>query len=197
MQDKNIFKMSKAADTEIRDVPTLNILICYLLYKIEKPVETEQLYEIAVNTGLINYFYYQESIDYLIKNKCIEIVQNKYDNDCYLLTQKGLGCARELRNYAPKSYRDNLVQAALNYFARIKQEQEIKIEYTKIDNGYYVHVRCLAADCDLMELKLYAPELKQAKLIGEKIKLNPSGFYSKVMELVLSNESISYDLTDN
>ena len=47
-------KMAEAADTAINDVPTLNILICYLLYKINKPVETEQLYEIAVSTGKNN-----------------------------------------------------------------------------------------------------------------------------------------------
>ena len=49
MQDENIFKMSEVADTEIKDVPTLNILLCYLLYKIDKPVEVEHLYEIAVS----------------------------------------------------------------------------------------------------------------------------------------------------
>ena len=32
-------KMAEAADTAIKDVPTLNILICYLLYKINKPVD--------------------------------------------------------------------------------------------------------------------------------------------------------------
>jgi len=73
MQDENIFKMSEVANPEIKDVPTLNILLCYLLYKIDKPVETEHLYEIAVSTGLINYFYYQDSIDYLQKNDCIKI----------------------------------------------------------------------------------------------------------------------------
>ena len=44
---------------------------------------------------------------------------------------------------------------------------------------------------------LYAPDLTQAKILGEKIMLNPSGFYGKVIELALSNEEIPYDLTDN
>ena len=50
MQDANIQKMSEMADTEIQDVPTMNILLCYLLYKIERPVSPDQLYEIAINT---------------------------------------------------------------------------------------------------------------------------------------------------
>lgn len=190
-------KMAEAADTAINDVPTLNILICYLLYKINKPVETEQLYEIAVSTGLINYFYYQDSIDYLLKNNCIAIEKDTNNKDSYILQPKGYACAKQLKTFAPKSYRDKLVLAALRYFARLKYEQEIKIEYIPIENGYYTHVRCLDSKCDLMDLNLYAPDLTQAKILGEKIMLNPSGFYGKVIDLALSNKEVSYDLSDN
>ena len=61
----------------------------------------------------------------------------------------------------------------------------------------YTHIRCLDTKNDLMDLKLFAPDMGQAKLIGEKIMLNPAGFYGKVIELALSNEEIPYDLTDN
>lgn len=198
MQDGNILKMAEAADPEIKDVPTLNILICYLLYKIDKPVEVEHLYDIAVSTGLVNYFYYQDSIDYLLKNACISINKDENGVEFYVLQQRGLECAKQLKKYAPKSYRDKLVLAALRYFARLKYEQQIKIEYIPIESGgYYTSVRCLDTRCDLMDLKLYAPDLTQAKLLGEKIMLNPSGFYGKVIELALSNEEVPYDLTDN
>ena len=197
MQDENIMKMAAFADTEIKDVPTLNILICYLLYKIAKPVEPDQLYEIAIGTGVVNYFYYQDSMDYLLRNGLIKLEKGEKGEDIYILQPKGTECARQLKSYAPKSYRDTLVLAALRYFARVKAEQELKIEYEKLDNGYYTHVRCLDIDCDLMDLKLYAPDLTQAKMIGEKIMLNPAGFYGKVVELALSNEEPPYDLSDN
>ena len=44
---------------------------------------------------------------------------------------------------------------------------------------------------------MYAPDMTQAKLIGEKILLNPAGFYGKVIEVALSNEEQPYDLSDN
>lgn len=196
MHDENIFKMSELADTEIRDIPTINILLCYLIHKIGKPVEAEQLYEIAISTGVINYFSYLDSVDYLIKNKLLTL--EKIDGtDHFVITPKGTACAKELKKYAPKSYRDQLVLAALRYFTRLKYEQELKVEYIPIENGYYTHIRCLDANNDLMDLKLFAPDLTQAKLIGEKIMLNPSGFYGKVIELALSNEEVKYDLSDN
>ena len=197
MQDENIKKMAEMADTEIRDVPTLNILLCYLLYKIDKPVETEQLYDIAIGTGLVNYFYYQDSIDYLIRNELVSVHKDAEGVDCYVIEPKGVACAKQLKTYAPKSYRDKLVLAALRYFARRKYEKELKIEYIPAGKGYYTQIRVLDTNCDLMDLKLYAPDLTQAKLIGEKVLLNPSGFYSKVIELALSNEEPPYDLSDN
>ena len=196
MHDENIFKMSELADTEIRDIPTINILLCYLIHKIGKPVEAEQLYEIAISTGVINYFSYLDSVDYLTKNKLLTL--EKIDGtDHFVITPKGTACAKELKKYAPKSYRDQLVLAALRYFTRLKYEQELKVEYIPIENGYYTQIRCLDANNDLMDLKLFAPDLTQAKLIGEKIMLNPSGFYGKVIELALSNEEVKYDLSDN
>ncbi|MBP5578720.1 MAG: DUF4364 family protein [Ruminococcus sp.] len=197
MQDENIMKMAERADTEIKDVPTLNILLCYLLYKIDRPVSPEQLYDIAIGTGIINYFYYQDSIGYLLKNGLVSSEKDENGGECYVLGEKGRECAKQLKNYAPKSYRDKLVLAALRYFARIKYEKELKIEYEPVGKGYYIHVRCIDTGFDLMDLRLYAPDLTQAKLIGEKILLNPAGFYGKVIEVALSNEEQPYDLSDN
>jgi hypothetical protein len=197
MQEENIRKIATSADTEIKDVPTLNILICYLLYKIDRPVEPEQLYDIAIGTGVINFFYYQDAISYLISNGLISLSTGKNGAECYVLEPKGRECAKQLKSYAPKSYRDKLVLAALRYFTRLKYEQDVKIEYEPAGKGYYTHVRCLDVSSDLMDLRLYAPDMTQAKLIGERIMLNPAGFYGKVVELALNNEELPYDLSDN
>ena len=196
MHDENIKKMTDMADTEIKDLPTLNILICYLLYRIEKPVESEQLYEIAMETGIISYFYYQDSVDYLINNGLITI-ENIDGKKYYIIQSKGKACAEQLKSYAPKSCRDKIVSVALKYFARLKYEQEIIVDYLPDENGCYIYIRCIDPKYDLMDMKLFAPDLEQAKLVGEKIMLNPSGFYRKIIELALSNKEISYDLTDN
>lgn len=196
MHDENIRKMADMADTEIKDLPTLNILICYLLYRIGKNVEVEQLYEIAMETGIISYFNYQDSIGYLIENGLITI-ENISGKECYIIQPKGKACAEQLKSYAPKSCRDRIVSVALKYFARLKYEHEVKVDYLPDDNGCYINIRCIDSRYDLMDMKLYAPDLEQAKLVGEKIMLNPTDFYGKIIEMVLSNKEASYDLTDN
>ena len=194
--EESLTKMSEYASPELKDVQTVKILICYLLYRIGKPVDTEQLYDISVSTEIINYFFYQDALDYLIKNDSI-IIDNSEGKKNYVLTEKGKSCAKTLKNYVPKSYRDKIVVAALKYFAKLKYESEVKIEYIKLENGYYVHCRCLDLKDDLMDLKLFAPDLRQAKLIGERIMLNPTGFYSKILNFALENQEEEFNADDN
>lgn len=194
--EESLTKMSEYASPELKDVQTVKILICYLLYRIGKPVDTEHLYDISVSTEIINYFFYQDALDYLIKNNSI-IIDNSEGKKKYILTEKGKSCAKTLKNYVPKSYRDKIVVAALKYFAKLKYESEVKIKYIKLENGYYVHCRCLDLKDDLMDLKLFAPDLRQAKLIGERIMLNPIGFYSKILNFALDNQEEEFSADEN
>ncbi len=192
---ENYSKMSEYASTELKDVQTAKILICYLLYRLHRPIDSEQLYDIAVSTEIINYFFYQDAIDYLINHESISVSEEN-GSKIYTLTQKGIDCAKTLRGYTPKSYRDRIVTAALKYFAKIKYENEVKIEYIKLENGYYVQCRCLDLKDDLMDLKLFAPDLGQAELLGKNIMKNPVGFYSKILELALNNKEEQFDPDD-
>ena len=188
-------KISEFASTELSDKHTVNILICYLLYRLHKPIEPEQLYEIAVSNNIVNYFVYQESISYLLNN---DSIVEKHDNgvNVYELTDKGVSCAKTLKTFVGKAHRDKIVVAALKYFAKIKYKSEVQIDYIKLENGYYVHCRCIDKHDDLMDLKLYAPDKAQAEIIGKNIMKNPLGFYSKVLELTLNNQEEKFDPDD-
>jgi len=196
MKDENMQKMARMATPPITDPHTANILICYLLYRIDRPVQESHLYDIAVTSDIINYFAYQDSIDYLMTHHSIQLKEEdgiKY----YVLLAHGIQTAKELRNFVRKAYRDKLVFVALRYFARLKRENEVKIEYLPLKKGYYVHVRCLDIGDDLLDMKLYAPDETQAHYLGEQIMLNPANFYGKILEAAFSNEEEPLDLRDN
>ncbi len=196
MPDNNTSKIFDRATPPIDNASTANILLCYLLYRIDTPIQEDQLYDIAVGNDIINYFAFQESLAYLKEQDSItEITQE--DGTALTLTEKGVLTACELRNYVGKPYRDKLVLAALRYFARRKRENEVKIDYIPLKKGYYVHVRCLDIGDDLLDMKLYAPDYTQAVYLGNQIMLNPSGFYGKILDAAFSNEEPTYDLRDN
>ena len=199
MQDENLLKMSEMATPPVMETHTASILICYLLYRIDRPIEKAHLYDIAVSSDIINYFFYQESMAYLEKNGSIETTVTSDGKPAYTLGEKGIQCAKELRDCVSKCYRDKMVLCALRYFARLKRENEVKIEYIPLKHGYYVHVRCLDVQDDLLDMKLYAPDLTQAKYLGEQIMLNPAGLYGKILDAAFQNQEdkSDYDLTDN
>lgn len=197
MQEENLLKMSQMATPPIMDSHTANILICYLLYRIDRPVQMPHLYDIAVGNNIINYFVYQESMDYLVTHGSVQVEKRKDGREFCVLTEIGVRTAKELRNYVGKAYRDKLVSAALQYFAKMKRESEVKIDYIPLKKGYYVHVRCLDIQDDLLDMKLFAPDKTQAKFLGERIMLNPAGFYGKILEAAFSNQEEAFDLSDN
>jgi hypothetical protein len=47
-----------------------------------------------------------------------------------------------------------------------------------------------------MDLKLFAPDLSQAELLGKNIMINPTGFYSKILNFALNNEEETFDPND-
>ena len=196
MQDKNLLKMSEMATPTVMDSYTASILICYLLRRIGKPIQKEHLYDIAVGNEIINYFFYQESITNLIHQNLIQVIPDNQNVPAFQLTDRGREYARQLKEYVSKPYRNKLVSAAFRYFAKIKRENEVKLEYIPLKKGYYVHVRCLDRECDLLDLKLYAPDLTQAKFLGEQIMKNPAGFYGKILEAAFSNEEAELSIPE-
>lgn len=182
----NISKISADYSLELKDSQAVKILLCYLLKKLDRPITTEQLYEIAVGSEIINYFFYTEAMDELIKNQTI-LKEKKDSQEYYVLAEKGKYTIDEFKQYVPKSFRDKLLTCALKFFAKLKRENEVKCEFVELKNGYYVECRILDVGDDLLNMKIFAPDLEQAKFIRDKIMLNPTDFYGKIMGFALFN----------
>lgn len=183
----NISKISAEYSLELKDSHTVRLLICYLLKKLDRPVTPDQLYEIAVGNDIINYFFYTEAIQELIKNKTV-LLENQDGNEYYFLTDKGRLSIEDFKQYIPKSFRDKLLSCALRYFAQLKRESEVKCELEETSAGCYVRCRILDISCDLLDMKIFAPDAEQAEFIRKKIMLNPADFYGKIMGFALLNE---------
>ena len=92
MQEENLLKMAKMATPPIMDSHMANILLCYLLYRIDRPVQVSQLYDIAVGSNIINYFAYQESISYLTEHGSVQLRRMPEGVEEYVLM--GRACRR-------------------------------------------------------------------------------------------------------
>lgn len=186
-------KISAEYSMELTELHSVKILLCYLLNRLNKPITADQLYEIAVSDGNVNYFIYSEAMEDLLKNETI-VKETDNGTEYLILAEKGKAGAEQFRQYVPKSFRDKILSSALKFFAKLKRENEVICELIPLENGYYVHCRILDISDDLMELKIFAPDEEQAKLIKEKIIMNPTGFYGKIMNFALDNVEEEFDL---
>ena len=191
----DISRISADRSFQLTESLSVRILICYLLKKLNRPVTAEQLYEIAVGNEIINYFYYTEAVTELIKNQTILPKKTK-NGEIYILAEKGMYGADEFKKYVPKTFREKLLSTALKYFAKLKMESEVKCDIIKSPNGYYVKCEILDSDYSLMELKLFAPDEEQAKLDMDRILLNPSDFYGKIIGFALDNKEYEPEIED-
>lgn len=185
--------MNEFTSAELNSVHDVKVLLCYLLDKLKCPVTESQLYEIALNSEIINYFYYTEAMEALIKNGSVRKVIR--GEETYIeLEEKGRFGADYFNGSIPYYFRKRLLKEALYYFARIKRESEADIDIVTTDNG--CEVKCTIKDTgfDLMRLSLYAPDEDQAQLIKEKIMLDPAGFYSMVIGFALENKEEAVEI---
>ncbi len=179
--------MNEFNNIEMYSAHDVKVMLCYLLDKLKNPVTEEQLYEIVQESEIINYFYYTEAMGDLLKNE--SVVRVERNGEIYIeATEKGKYGAEYFNDSIPYYFRKKLLKTAMYYFARLKRESEADIEITEVANGCEVNCRIKDTNFDLMRISLYAPDYDQAKVIKDKILLNPTDFYSRIIGFALENE---------
>ncbi len=171
---------------EIDSAFHVKIMLCYILSKIDCPVTEEQLYEIVLDSGIINYFYYAESLSELVENGSVS--KKTVNNVTYIeLNEIGRNGSDYFNDYIPEYFHSKLLKSAYKLFARLKRKSETSVNIEQTSNGF--EIECVIKDVgyDLMRVSLYAPGLSQAELIKDKILLDPAKFYSSVISFALDN----------
>lgn len=172
---------------ELNSVHGVKVLLCFLLNRLNRDITEEQLYEIVLDSEVINYFYYAEALDVLLKNESVK--RTERDGKTYIeLEEKGRLGADYFNDTIPYYFRKQLLKTAMYYFARLDRESRANIEIISKSNGCDVKCTLKDVNFDIMRLTLYAPDEEQAKLIRDKIMLDPNEFYRKVIGFALENE---------
>lgn len=179
----------------IDDIYAVKILLCYFLNKVQRAVTPNQLLEIATGGNIVNYFTYNHAVESMLQNGLI--CETTIDGETYYeLTANGKNGAEEFKTMAPKSAREKILAEGLRLFARLKNENMVSFETVESEKGCEIRCTCVDNNVKLMELTLFAPDMEQAELIKNKIRLNPQGLYGKIMDFVLDNEEYVPEITD-
>ncbi len=169
------------------DIYEVKILLAYFLCQIDRPVTPNQLLEIATGDGIVDYFLYAEATKQMLENGTLKISEQE-GTEFYTLSDEGRAGAHSFKRLVNKSVRDRIYSAGLRFFAKLKAEHDVKFEICQADKGYTVRCICTDGGVTLMDMSLFAPDKEQAEFIKSKILMNPTDFYSKVMDYVIENQ---------
>ncbi len=161
----------------LRTKNDIRILICYILESVNAPLSGDDLASILQEKSLANYFEIIDAINTLIEKENIRADENGY----YLICDTGREIAETLDTTLPLSVRDKALEAAISTMARTRNEKENKVEITREEKGFRVTCHISGGDVDLMEISIYVPHEKQAKLVKSNFHENPAKIYEIIL----------------
>lgn len=172
---------------KLDDTYEVKILLAYFMWQLGRPITRNQLTEIATADGGINYFLYSDVVEQMLESGMI-LTQTIDGEEYYTLSENAKKGANDFKSLVPKSFRDRILSRGLKFFAKLKNDNDVKVDIVRMERGYSVSCVCSDSGIPLMDLKLFAPDEEQAKMLAEKISQNPTDFYAKVIDFAIENE---------
>ena len=172
----------------VRSKNEIRTLICYLFASVKKPMDKPTVIEAVQKQGLANYFETSSCFDDLIIHKNIELADEKKKQ--YKLTDNGNMVAEQLENTLPVSVKEKAYTCAIGLLEQKRVEKEAPVTIEKTEDGYSVICRISGGDMDLMSLSIYAPDMKQAKIIKKSFHRNPELLYKMIMGTLTKDRGI-------
>lgn len=174
-------------ELKLDDTYEVKILVAYFLWQLAKPITRSQLDEIVTADGRVNYFLYSEAVEQMLAGGMILTTQFE-DGEYYVLSENAKKGANDFKRLVPKSFRDRILASGLRYFAKLKNDNDVKVTIEKNPRGYTVGCLCTEGELVLMDMKLFAPDEEQAQMLRDQIYLNPTEFYAKVIDYAIENK---------
>lgn len=194
----------KIPSNSIKDVIDIKLLLCYVLYKVDRFMSKDVLFVALKEYDFVNYFDFNDAFAKLLKDG--SITKNQEDEDSYSITKKGEIIAKELERKLPLTVREKAIAATINLLARLKREKENSSSIKKANNGYYFSGNISGGgEINLMSFSLYVPDELQAKLIKRNFQNYPEKVYECLLAVLTKNnnminnilEEIKNDIAEN
>ena len=165
------------------------LLVLYVIKSLRQPISKTQLTEIILENNFINYFTLQQYISELETAKFVEYIE-KNNKKLITITTKGenvLSIFNDRISPIKRDIIDNYISKAID---NIKKELTIHSDYTiEKNNSFIVNLKALEDETLLIDLKISVPTKKQATSLCNRWKENPSDIYTKIVQVLFSDEN--------
>ncbi len=162
------------------------VLILYILNRIDRPVNNDELFQLVLSIEEMNYFYFQQFLLDLLENKYIETNQeDEYSEQIYRLTSSGKETLELTKDLIPGIIKLKIDSTIKGELQEIEEEVSIISEFTpKDEGGFMVTCKIIEHNKTLFEVSTFASSREQAKAISDNWKENAVNIYPKIIHLL-------------
>lgn len=165
------------------------LLVLYVIKSLRQAISKTQLTEIILENNFINYFTLQQYISELEMAKFVEYIE-KNDKKLITITTKGENVLSIFNDRISPIKRDIIDNYISKTIDNIKKELTIHSDYTiENNNSFIVDLKALEDETLLIDLKISVPTKKQATSLCNRWKENPSDIYTKIVQVLFSDEN--------
>jgi len=165
------------------------LLVLYVIKSLRQAISKTQLTEIILENNFINYFTLQQYISELETAKFVEYIE-KNDKKLLTITTEGENVLSIFNDRISPIKRDIIDNYISKTIDNIKKELTIHSDYTiEKNNSFIVDLKALEDETLLIDLKISVPTKKQATSLCNRWKENPSDIYTKIVQVLFSDEN--------
>ena len=169
----------------LRSYEEIKLLIIYILSSIRTSISRDLLVNLIQEEGLANYFATCGAIESLLSLGQIF----EPEPETYAVTAEGASVVSTLESRLPFTVREKAVKAAMKTFARLRAEQENRVDIAELESGCEVTCTVLDGEKRLLSSTLLVADRIQAEFVKEKFLKNPEKLYLGILSLFWEGET--------
>ena len=180
--NKGVFNLKLNEDNET--LAENKVLILYILNKLNKPIDNDNLLKLILSIKEMNYFYFQQFLLDLLENKYI-IGYTKEDKTMYKITDIGketLSLTDDLLPGIMKLQIDNALKEEVDDVQN--NNHAVSEFFPRNEHEFIVTCKLVKNNVTNFEIKLQADSREQAKLIAEKWENNYNEIYPIILGIL-------------
>lgn len=168
----------------LHSIGDVKALILYILKYAEKPLNRENLTEIVLDDGLVEYFDFTQALQKLLEDGLVDIAAPDEQNS-YVLTEPGRQTEALYEANLPFNVRKKNLAAMMRVLAQIKRESNTHTEIAPVDGGFLVTCSLTEEDRLLLQYSVLVPDELQAHMIADQFIKQPTEKYQGIMSLLI------------
>jgi len=169
----------------IHDKLEIKFLILYIAARVIEPIPFDTVLDLTMCDDAIDYFDFSECLTDLVKTEHLTLS----DEGLYAITEKGVRNSQICESSLPYSVRLRCDKNLDVWNRKLRRKNQVKASVEKRTNGTYTVKLSLDDDMgNLLDLRLMVPREDMGKLLAEHFRKSPERLYSKIMDVLLSEE---------